>query len=471
MPHRRERWQPPWCRSFRLGLVVIVGTGSLTACSNRSVDVETGVVDSAPITAPTTATASTAVVVEPVTFGDLASPCGPGSAFVEPGENGGERLVVAVPTDRGAVFAPGLAAEMYDVAGAFAAWCNEQGGIAGLEIEIFDADARLFEVDVMIERVCDTAFAMVGGGWAFDELQFPRFDECGMIDIAGYTVSAAKALSDGMVQPVPNPPNRKNVGWLQWARDVHPDAVGAIATIYPDVVTTRVYEEQFFEEMELLGGFGVVDRVPYSATGEANWVPFAYRLKAAGAAALVFLGTHEQLLPLLRAAREVGLTLDLLLLETNLYSETILGQGLADGAIVRSHIVPFEEADRSPATALLLELLAVHAPGSRLSAQSVQAMSAHLLFATGARACIERTGGLLERACVLDAVRSISDWTGGGLHAPTDPGRNEPPSCYLLMRVEADRFARHHPLIGAPGEQSGFACEPGAVLDLFGDYG
>ncbi len=55
---------------------------------------------------------------------------------------------------------------MYDAAVAFAQWCNEQGGIAGLPIEVIDGDAKLFEVPAAMERICDQAFAMVGGGWA-----------------------------------------------------------------------------------------------------------------------------------------------------------------------------------------------------------------------------------------------------------------------------------------------------------------
>ena len=43
----------------------------------------------------------------------------------------------------------------------------------------------------MSARADANAFAMVGGGWAFDDQEFPRFHECGMIDVAGFVVTAA----------------------------------------------------------------------------------------------------------------------------------------------------------------------------------------------------------------------------------------------------------------------------------------
>jgi hypothetical protein len=453
------------------------------ACANRADDgaasSTTASADTASSTVPdggtdTTTDTSTDTTAAPETlrFGDLESPCGEGDAVIADGQNGGDRLVLATATDRGAAIAPGLTQEMYDTAVAFAAWCNEQGGIAGLEIEVFDADGKLFEVPSAIEQVCDRAFAMVGGGWAFDDLQFPRFHECGMIDVAGYTVSSAKAMSDAMVQPIPNPSNRKNAGWFSWAREVYPEQVARFATVYPDIPTTRVVEEQFVEEVLALGGYDVIDRIPYSATGEANWAPFVFRLQSAGITSLAFVGSPEQFVPFLRSAREVGFLPEVVLLEANLYSELLLDDGLAQGAIIRSYMTPFEEADRSAAMADFLAMMETYNPRGKIGGLGVQAASAYLLFATGARACIESNDGVLERSCVLDALSNVTGWTGGGLHSPTDPSRNEPPACYLLLEVVDDEFVRLFPEIGGDDDDgNGFHCDPASVVDLTGDYG
>ena len=45
----------------------------------------------------------------------------------------------------------------------------------------------------------------------------------------------------------------------------------------------------------------------------------------------------------------------------------------------------------------------------------------------------------------------MTDWTGGGLHAATNPGANEPPECTLVLQVEDGAFTRHAP-------EEGFDC-------------
>jgi hypothetical protein len=60
---------------------------------------------------------------------------------------------------------------------------------------------------------------------------------------------------------------------------------------------------------------------------------------------------------------------------------------------------------------------------------------------------------------VLETAAEQTEWTGGGLHAPTSPGTNEPTECQLLIRIEDGEFVRH-----APDE--GFACDPGYVVEV-----
>lgn len=423
------------------------------------------------VASDTTAAPPTTAEPQGAMFGDLASPCGPGATIAE-GQNGGDTLVLATATDRGAAMAPGLTQEMYDAAVAFAGWCNEQGGIAGLPIEVLDADGALFQVPVMMETVCDSAFAMVGGGWAFDDQVFPRFHECGMIDIAGYTVTAAKAMSDGMAQPIPNPSNARNVGWFVWAKEQHPEAMQGFATVYPDIPTTKAIADSYVEELGILGGVDVVDRVPYSAVGEANWAPFPLRLREAGASAIAVVGSPEQFMPFMRAAREIGYEPELILQEANNYAPMLLTSADTEGVIVRSNITPFEEADRSPAMAAYLQIMEDHRPDGKIGALGVQAMSAYLLFAVGANACLAENGGVLERSCVLSSVKEVRGWTGGGLHVPSNPGENRPTECTLLLQVVDGAFTRLYPeLGGADDSGNGFACDPAWVVDLTGDYG
>ena len=156
--------------SFSLATALVFVT---VGCSNRGG--ETTLLESsvAPTTeAATEPTSDSTVAPEPtaVMFGDLESPCGPAIEGITPSikadENGGsaEALQVATPSDKGNSFLPGLNGELYDAGLAFEAWCNAQGGIAGMPLKVIDADAKLFEVPVQMENVCSNAFAMVAVG-------------------------------------------------------------------------------------------------------------------------------------------------------------------------------------------------------------------------------------------------------------------------------------------------------------------
>ena len=131
-----------------LSLVAIAATG----CSNRNS--ETADTTAAPnpgTEAPVTTDAPSAEM-----FGDMASPCGPATdagvpTFAE-GQNGGDTLKLGTQNDHGYDGSPGLTIEMLDAAQAFAGWCNAQGGIRGLQLEIVDLDGKLFSVPPAMEQ-------------------------------------------------------------------------------------------------------------------------------------------------------------------------------------------------------------------------------------------------------------------------------------------------------------------------------
>ncbi len=465
--------------------LVVSVAGVNAACANRGDDTTATSAPTTPTgTAPSatepgaTDTTAPATVDSPLMFGTLESPCGPGDpdrpARVAEDDNGGDVIRVATASDKGAPAAPGLNAELYDAAVAFAAWCNAQGGIRGLPIEVIDADAKLFEVPAVMERICAEAFAMVGGGVVFDDQQFPLFHECGMIDIAGYTVTAAKATSDQMVQPMPNPPDRKDSGWFHWAAQEYPDAVAHFATLTGDVLTTQVVEAQYVEMMEQIPG-EVVDRIVYNSAGEATWAPIVQRLKDRGVRAMTFVGAPEVLALLLKAMDELGYRPELIIQEASFYVDSLirLGGSSAEGVVARTLYAPFEEADRYPGVAAYLDMMATYRPGGKVAGLGLQATSAYLLFAQSAARCLDTDDGVLTRACVLREAAAVNDWTGGGMHAPTNPGTNEPGRCTVLMQVVDGAWRRLFPEIGSPDDNyQGWHCSPDdQVLQLRGDYG
>ncbi len=469
-----------------LALTVVLGLMA-SACANRDSEDVSTTVGSAPDST------QAPEIVEPassITFGDLPSPCGPAPEGIEPSVDPAEAngsvdaIRVATPTDKGASMAAGLNAELYDAGVAFAEWCNEQGGIAGLPLEVIDADAKLFEVPPQMENICSNAFAMVGGGFAFDDQEFPRFHECGMIDIAGFVVTTAKSQSDNMISPMPNPSNAKDGGWFRWAVNTAPEDMQAYATVYADLLTSQIVEQQYVEIAEKLGGVTVVDRIPFNPTGETSWAPIVLRLKSSGVRAMSFVGVPEVLAQLLKAMDEVGYRPNLIMNDAGFYADILLSRAgsSADGVLVRTAFSLFEEADRIPAVRDYLDLMATYNPTGKVAGLGMQSTSAFLLFAQAASDCITANEGVLTRSCVMATASTVRNWTGGGLHAPSDPGTNQPSPCYQIIQVVDGSFTRLYPPLD-PTEQeralvptaditeAGWACDPSTVVQLEGDYG
>lgn len=475
-------------RSIRSVLAVTTALGLVvSACANRD---SQGATDTVVTTPEPTQVPDVAEPSTEITFGDLPSPCGPAPFGIEPSvdpteANGSVNAIrVATPTDKGASMAAGLNAELYDAGVAFAKWCNEQGGVAGLPLEVIDADAKLFEVPAQMENICANAFAMVGGGFAFDDQEFPRFHECGMIDIAGFVVTTAKSQSDNMISPMPNPSNVKDGGWFRWAVNTAPEDMRAYATVYADLLTSQIVEQQYVEIAETLGGVNVVDRIPFNPTGETSWAPIVLRLKSSGVRAMSFVGVPEVLAQLLKAMDEVGYRPNLIMNDAGFYAEILLTRAgtSAEGVVVRTAFSLFEEADRVPAVRDYLDLMATYNPSGKVAGLGMQSTSAFLLFAQAASACITANAGVLTRSCVMTTASAVTNWTGGGLHAPSGPGTNSPSPCYQMIQVVNGAFARLYPPLEPTAEeralvpsaditQAGWACDPSTVVQLVGDYG
>ena len=465
--------------------VVTLVALATVGCSNRNSD--DAATTQAPATAAPTATDAPSATDAPVTtdaptgpmFGTMASPCGPatdaGVPTIADGQNGGDTIKLGTANDHGYEGAPGTTLEMLDAAKAFAGWCNAQGGIRGLPIEIVDLDGKLFSVPPSMEQACSEVFAMAGGGWVFDDQMYPRFHECGMISFSGYAVSAAASMANGKIQPIPNPANEKPAQWLNWARDTYPEAIKKPALIYGDFLTTKSVADQLAATMKVVGGYGEPSMITYNPAGEANWTPFAQKLKSEGITFMSFVGTDSNLVLLYKAMREVGYVPEVVLNDANFYSSIMVAEGNAvanEGFLARTMYAPFEEADQFPGMASYLDMMATYNPEGRIAGLGLQATSALLMFVTSANACLDSNSNVLERECVLAQGMKIDSWTGGGLHSETNPAAKTAPKCGLIMGVKDGKWARVYPELGSADDNGGgWHCDENGAVDIEGDFG
>jgi hypothetical protein len=422
-----------------------------------------------------TAATTTVPIDAEGSWGTLTDLCKPGDATVDKEQNHGEgALNIGTGTDKGSTFVPGLLQEMWDASQSFVKWCNDEGGIQGLEINLVDLDAALFTPKPAINNACDKTFAMVGGGITFDDQEFPEFHDCGMIDFAGFTVTTAKAMSNGYIQPIPNPSNDKPGTWLMDIAELRPDDIAKPVIMYGNFATTVALSQQYKEQLSQIEGYGEPGMIEYNSAGESNWAPFAQRIKDGGYTWFTYVGTPQQLAQLLKAMDVLEYRPNTIVLEVNHYDQSIIDVGgtSAEGIIARTSKHAFEESEKWPAVQKFLDELNENVEDPHVGDLGLQTTSAWLMFVTAANACLESNAGVLERECVLAAGAAITDWDGGGLHSLTHPDTNLPPTCNTFLTVESGAWTRLYPEIGSPDDtEDGFHCREDGVQSLTGDYG
>jgi len=424
-------------------------------------------------------TVSAAVTGDDADFGDLEAPCGPGELTVDPAEagtgTGTDKLYIGVGNDRTSDLRPGLQRTIWDSSLAFVEWCNAHGGIGGLQIEVVDLPAAVLAVEAAMTTACTDVFAMVGGGMAQDDLQFSGspdsdFHACGLIDIPAYAVSTEKAESNGQVLPIPNPSGTTGNTWFRDFQQLFPEDADAWSVVFGDIPSLEIPKLKY-EAIARDVGIRQVGAVPFPVIGTSDWEPIARRVLDDDPTTFTWVGETGDLTNVLVAMRQQGWA-GRPLLEAAAYEPLLFnsGEDPVEGSVIRLFSHPFEEADLWPATKKYVELMERYQPEGMQSLLGTNSMSAWLLFVTAANACGEKDGGALTRACIIEEAAAVDEWTGGGLHGPTDP--QEGPDavaspCSMLLIVADGSFERLHPEIdGEDDDGDGFHCADDGITDV-----
>lgn len=412
-------------------------------------------------------------------WGDLPTPCGKGDFKVKADEagTGADKLYLGVANDRGADIRPGLNKELWDASQAFSDWCNAQGGIGGLQIQLVDLDAKLFQVEAAMSTACTGVFAMVGGAFTQDQMEFSGkdgsdFHKCKLIDIPAFAVSVEKGLSNGQVQPIPNPQNKEPEQWIMDFKKLYPKESAKNISVVGDLPSLETVHQQFNAAVKSVGGIEQLPSLSYPVTGMSDWTPLAQKIIDSGATSLYWVGEPSNAANLMAKLKEQGWK-GVALNETNIYDPIYFSAGPAavEGSVIRLAVHPLEEADKWPAIEQYQENLKHYVPDGKQAALGLQSTSAWLLFATAAKACGEKNGGTIDRTCVLQQAAAQKDWTGGGTHVPTTPGHTTPPECGMLMVVKDGKFERLYPKVGGQNDDGdGFHCPPDSIATVPGDF-
>jgi Periplasmic binding protein len=400
-------------------------------------------------------------------FGELENVCteGDGGGATETGLTADE-IHLGTVTDKGSAERPGLTQEMYDAGVAFAAWCNEHGGIQGRQVVIDDLDAKLFEHGQRMAEACQQDFALVGGGGVFDAQGLEDRVACGLPNIAGYTVTPQARVSELQVQPIPNPVHEMATAGYSWLLEADPDAAN-YGILWVNLDGPATVHKQAVEVAEKLG-YDVTFDEQYRPIGETGWRSFVQQMRDADVQTFEMVGEPENMVALQSAMQTEGWYPKFTFLQSNFLDQKFADEGattFSEGTYIRSFFPTFDMADEVPGMADYLELMERYNPEGKVAMLGAQGLSAFLLLATSANEC----GADLSRACVLEQAAAQEGWTAGGLHARQTPGNSVASECSLMIQVTGDGF-RYDEEMTEPNEGI-FNCDAANVTELTGDYG
>lgn len=400
-------------------------------------------------------------------FGDLKGVCGPGDATGATDQGVTDKSIqVGTISDPGFAGRPGLNQELFDATKVFVDWCNAAGGINGRKIKSVERDAKLTEYQQRVTESCQSDFMLVGGGGVLDDSGQDTRLKCMLPDIPAYQVTSKARGSDLSVAPLPVALGELDVSPMRYVAKGYPGSTDRVGFLTGNLGSLILVDQQAQDAAGQLGWKSVY-KAQYNVTGESSWTPFAQAMASAKVRGFVYTGEPENLAKLLQAMKDISYQPDWVIASTNMIDKSFIDVGgdAIRHVYVSTAVVPPFMADKNPATQQYLDLFKKYLPkGKSQALLGYNSFSAWLLFATAAKKC----GSDVTRKCVFDAAKSITAWTGGGLHAESNPGEGTGPRCSIVLEgtpkgfVVPDDFKPNKGL---------FQCSDDNVIELKGNYG
>ncbi|CAI9403718.1 ABC transporter substrate-binding protein [Nocardioides sp. T2.26MG-1] len=334
---------------------------------------------------------------------------------------------------------PGIFESAQQATRAYAAYFNSTDDICGrkLDVQLLDSRADAGADQQAYTKACDEAFAAVGSMSAFDSGGASAAQSCGLPDIRSTTVTperrdcstcfAAQAVDPGLV---PSAMPRYFLGKYK-------DATQHAALLYINAGASPVNSAAFRSAWDKAGW--KVDYFQGIDVSEFNYSPYVQQMKDKGIKLVVYVGPYQNTVKLLDAMKQQGFDPDVFLQDSTIYDQRFVDEAGAngDGVFAYSTTGMFDDFSIKEMQ-LYRSWLDQVKPGAVPNFYGLYAWSAARLFVEQSVAL----GGKLTRASLVDAMKSVKNWTGNGLHSPQQVGSKTTANCQSVLQLDGGKWRR-----------------------------
>ncbi|MEY2476142.1 MAG: hypothetical protein QOG87_1457 [Actinomycetota bacterium] len=349
---------------------------------------------------------------------------------------------------------PGLFAGAVNGTDAFLAYQNSQGGVYGRKLKLQAGDDQ-FDCGQnrgLHEAYMSKVFAFVGS--------FSLFDNCAaQVLNANPTVPDVHNALSLDAQKLPNnfsaQPIRQGsaTGHLQYFKNKVPAAISKSASLIGDVQSARDSWVGAKAAAESLGYAFEYERI--FAPTETDFTADIIQMRNEGVRFLFLLAVDVKAAArILKAAQSQGWKPDAVALGASAYDPQLVplaGKEALEGVYMFLPTAMYLGEDRSAnkEVDLFLTWLKKTHPGANPDLFTAYGWASARLFVQA----LQAAGPKATRAGVLAALKNVTEFDGNGLLAKGNPAAEQPPHCYILVRIADGKFNR----LDSP--PPGFRCD------------
>ena len=380
--------------------------------------------------------------------------CVSGAPGSGPGVTSSTITVGNIATVNGPV--PGLFAGARYGAQAVADYINSMGGICGRKLVVnsaddqFDQATNQQEAGTMANSVLAFmgSFSLQDGGITAGAPSTPDIGEA---------LSATRFNSAENYSPQPQAPGY-NEGEYQYLKSQpqYADASQHMAMLVentPQTATTGKYEQAALQAAGYKFVFTDNTLQPTDPTFNGD----VQKMKAAGVKGVIFQATGTIIGQLANAMYAAGMQIVLGNYCPSAYDPAYIknaGPG-TNGTLLSQSLALYdgEDAATIPMVATLDQWYGRVNPGQVPDIFATYAWMSGLMLAQSLN-----ESGTVSREGLVAGLKTLTNFDGDGLAAPSNPVSKTPPACYLFITVQNGKFVR------APESPKGYVCSPAAYF-------